>query len=180
MHLIRCLAFISARLQFSVFTVQVPGVSNQVANALSRDKSLFRHLFLQANPASTPIPLHCWTFWLYRNQIGHQGSGWPCGTLFHHSLAPSTGRSYASAKERYAAYCNKFKFSLLPASEHQLCQFVSFLASESLSHCSINCYLPAISTFIMAYGSTPYVRMTTKKSGGHIKSAQMTCSKCLG
>ena len=32
---------------------------------------------------------------------------------------------------------------------------------------------------IMAYGSTPYVGMTPKKNGGHIKSAQMTRSKCL-
>ena len=32
---------------------------------------------------------------------------------------------------------------------------------------------------IMAYGSTPYVGMTRKKNGGHIKSAQMTRSKCL-
>ena len=34
-------------------------------------------------------------------------------------------------------------------------------------------------TIIMAYGSTPYVGMTPKKNGGHITSAQMTCSKCL-
>ena len=27
---------------------------------------------------------------------------------------------------------------------------------------------------IMAYGSTPYVGMTLKKNGSHIKSAQMT------
>ena len=32
---------------------------------------------------------------------------------------------------------------------------------------------------IMAYGSTPYVGMAPKKNGGHIKSAQMTRSKCL-
>ena len=31
----------------------------------------------------------------------------------------------------------------------------------------------------MAYGSTPYVGMTPPKNGGHIKSAQMTRSKCL-
>ena len=29
------------------------------------------------------------------------------------------------------------------------------------------------------YGSTPYVGMAPKKNGGHIKSAQMTRSKCL-
>ena len=32
---------------------------------------------------------------------------------------------------------------------------------------------------IMAYGSTPYVGMAPKKNGGHIKSAQITRSKCL-
>ena len=34
-------------------------------------------------------------------------------------------------------------------------------------------------TYIMAYGSTPYVGMAPKKNGGHIESAQMTRSKCL-
>ena len=32
---------------------------------------------------------------------------------------------------------------------------------------------------IMAYYHTPYVGMTMKKNGGHIKRAQMTRSKCL-
>ena len=32
---------------------------------------------------------------------------------------------------------------------------------------------------IMAYGSTPYVGMTPKKNGRHIKSAQITRLKCL-
>ena len=32
-------------------------------------------------------------------------------------------------------------------------------------------------SFIMAYGSTPYVGMTPKKNGGYIKNAQMTRSK---
>jgi len=31
----------------------------------------------------------------------------------------------------------------------------------------------------MAYGSMAYVGMALKKNGGHIKSAQMTRSKCL-
>ena len=30
------------------------------------------------------------------------------------------------------------------------------------------------STFIIVYGSTPYVGMTPNKNGGHIKSVQMT------
>ena len=36
-----------------------------------------------------------------------------------------------------------------------------------------------LATNIMAYGSTPHVGMTLKKSGGHIKSAPMTRSKRL-
>ena len=36
-----------------------------------------------------------------------------------------------------------------------------------------------VGDIIMAYGSMPYVGMTPKKNGGHIKSAQMTRSKCL-
>ena len=32
---------------------------------------------------------------------------------------------------------------------------------------------------VMAYSSTPYVEMAPEKNGGHIKSAQMTHSKCL-
>ena len=32
---------------------------------------------------------------------------------------------------------------------------------------------------IMVYDNTPYVGMTLKKNGGHIKSAQMMRSKCL-
>jgi len=30
----------------------------------------------------------------------------------------------------------------------------------------------------MVYGSMPYVGMALKKNGGHIKSTQMTRSKC--
>ena len=36
-----------------------------------------------------------------------------------------------------------------------------------------------IEQYIMAYSSTPYVGMAPKKNGGHIKSEQMTRSKCL-
>ena len=43
----------------------------------------------------------------------------------------------------------------------------------------IHAALFACSLNIMAYGSTPYVGMTPKKNGRHIKSAQITRSKCL-
>lgn len=40
----------------------------------------------------------------------------------------------------------------LPASEHQLCQFVSFLANQSLCHITIKSYLAAIRHLHIAEG----------------------------
>ena len=57
MHLLRCLAFISARFEFYMFAVHIRGVDNLLADALSRDKcALFLQLFPQASPQPTAIP----------------------------------------------------------------------------------------------------------------------------
>ena len=66
---------------------------------------------------------------------------------------------------------------------------IAWLEIRSLAELFIeSCILVQISSVIspsrcmdciMAYGSTPYVGMAPKKSGGHIKSAQMTRSKYL-
>ena len=65
---------------------------------------------------------------------------------FHNGLAPSTQRAYASAKRRYKVFCAQYKLFPLPASEHQLCQFVSVLAKDNLSHSTIKSYLPQLGT----------------------------------
>ena len=59
---------------------------------------------------------------------------------FQNLLAPSTQRSYSSASKRYFQFC----FPLLPLSEHQLCQYVSYLAEDGISHASVKCYLSAL------------------------------------
>ena len=57
MHLVRCLAFISARYQFQAYAVHVPGVENTLADALSRNNlPLFRSTYPQANQEPSPIP----------------------------------------------------------------------------------------------------------------------------
>ena len=63
---------------------------------------------------------------------------------FHNGLAPSTQRAYASAKRRYKVFYAQYKLFPLPASEHQLCQFVSVLAKDNLSHSTIKSYLAAV------------------------------------
>ena len=40
----------------------------------------------------------------------------------------------------------------IPASEHQLCQFVACLAIEKISHSTIKCYLSAIRHLHVAVG----------------------------
>ena len=47
---------------------------------------------------------------------------------FLHGLAESTRKTYNLAKRRYSEFASKHGFQPLPASEHQLCQFVSYQA----------------------------------------------------
>ena len=57
MHLMRCLAFIAAKYEFTIFATHIPGVNNVLADALSQNnESLFHSLHPQANQSPTPIP----------------------------------------------------------------------------------------------------------------------------
>ena len=57
MHLIRCLAFITARFQFIITAAHIAGVKNMAADALSRNKlDVFRSIYPQADPAPSSIP----------------------------------------------------------------------------------------------------------------------------
>jgi hypothetical protein len=57
MHLTRCLAFISAKLDIHFVASHIKGIHNSCADALSRNNlSLFRALYPQANPEPTAIP----------------------------------------------------------------------------------------------------------------------------
>ena len=57
MHLMRCLAFVMAKFQFSMFATHIKGVNNTRADALSRDNwPLFHSLHPQAQRYPTAIP----------------------------------------------------------------------------------------------------------------------------
>ncbi|XP_031572598.1 uncharacterized protein LOC116306659 [Actinia tenebrosa] len=71
-----------------------------------------------------------------------------CRELMKEGLAQSTRRSYASAQNRFTAFCLQFgkahaDGSVCPADEWTLCLFASFL-SQSLNHASIKAYLSAV------------------------------------
>ena len=51
---------------------------------------------------------------------------------------------YFSAKRRYYQFCYANHFNPLPTSEHRLCQFITSLAMEGLSHTTLKRYLSGI------------------------------------
>ena len=63
---------------------------------------------------------------------------------FRASLAPSTHRSYESAKRRYSQFCLLNKLTPLPLTEYNLCIFAAYLANSGLAHQTIKCYLSAV------------------------------------
>ena len=60
---------------------------------------------------------------------------------FRSGLAPSTQRSYTSAKRRFLSFCDASKLTPLPVTEQWLRRYVSFLAEQRLSPKSIKLYL---------------------------------------
>ena len=63
---------------------------------------------------------------------------------FHSGLAPSTHKSYNSAKRRFLCFCNQAQLNPLPISEMLLCRYVAHLAEEGLAPRTIKAYLSAI------------------------------------
>ena len=64
--------------------------------------------------------------------------------LIDRGVAKSTLISYDAGKRRYLAFCQQFNLSPLPVCEPNLCRFVAFLFSSSLSYQSIRSYLSAV------------------------------------
>ena len=71
---------------------------------------------------------------------------------FQSAIAPNSQRTYTSAQQRYIRFCTAVGLAPLPATEHQLCRYASFLASENLVHSTIKGYLSAIRHLQIATG----------------------------
>ena len=71
---------------------------------------------------------------------------------FQSALAPTSQRTYSSAQQGYIRLCATFGLAPLPVVEHQLCQFVSYLADDKLTHSTIKSYLSAIRHMQIALG----------------------------
>jgi len=114
MHLIRCLAFITAKFQFLLSASHIPGVENTAADALSRNKVV---VFLQANfcsctnSSSPPRPSLAIQTRLDVLELDRYVEQY-----FHLELAPSNRRTYSSAQHRYLLFCSHHHFTPSPFS----------------------------------------------------------------
>ena len=169
MHLMRCLAFIMAKFNFLLVASHIRGIENDLADALSRDNVHYFHSnYPQAKAAPTVIPQSLADLLICsckaRLDISHLDQA--VEFYFQNSLAPSTQCTYASAKNRYSQFCSQYNFPVLPVSEHQLCQYVPFLAEAGLSHVSIKCYLSAIRHLQIAHSlPDPHISSMPKLEG---------------
>ena len=92
---------------------------------------------------------------------------------FQSALAPTSQRTYASA-QRYVCFCISFGLTPLPVSEHQLCQFASHLANETLAHSTIKGYLLAICHLQIASGLPDPAISNMPKPEGVVKGIKST------
>lgn len=93
----------------------------------------------------------CWICWLSPGQFGALDRA--VEFYFWNSLAASTRSAYGSAKSHYTKFCISNGLSPLPASEHQLCQFVSCLVNQNLCHSTMKCYPSAVRHLHVAGGA---------------------------
>jgi hypothetical protein len=96
---------------------------------------LSHSLHPQAEQEATPIPVCLLDVLIVRLDVT---------ALDKNGLRASTRCSYNSAKKSYMQFCHARDVMPTPATEHQLCQYVSNLNPDNLCHSIIKSYLSAI------------------------------------
>ena len=152
MHLLRDLVLPATSFSFSFSAKHVPGVHNEIADALSFSlagvlaPSTSSKPSAHATPAAAPGSVNLST--LQER----------CVSFLLHALATCTYKSYASAQRKCYKFCVEAAGGKLqangspcPADEWTLCLSATSLA-DSLRAASIKVYLSAVHTFHIEYG----------------------------
>lgn len=150
MHLLRYLVLPATRFSFSFSAKHVPGVHNEIPDALSFSlagvlaPSTSSKPSAHATPAAAPGSVNLST--LQER----------CVSFLLHGLATSTYKFYASAQRKCYKFCvqaGKLQAngSPCPADEWTLCLSATFLA-DSLRAASIKVYLSAVHSLHIEYG----------------------------
>ena len=94
-------------------------------------------------------------------------------TIFEHSLATTTKGTYRAGVKKFNQFCVLHHITNpLPASQHLLCLFASYLANCGLSHGTIKTYMSAVHFWHLAndyepprVGDMPKLKLVEKGSG---------------
>jgi hypothetical protein len=145
----------------------VLGVSNDVADALSRNQVYHVTPVLSRVPMSCARPcpqaLHCRDARLGLTDLDR--------LVLQLAGRRATTRVYESGQCRFLAFCTHFSLIPLPATESVLCHFVAFLAASSMSYGSVRSYLSAIRHLHIMSGIpdpslTPLAQLVYSTTGG--------------
>ena len=134
-HLLWCLFFLEAKLNVTLVTTHVPGAKNLVADALSHNRLM--EFFTLNSTGQAPA--------ISGTTSPTAGPSQPARLVHQYikcSLVPSTQHTYATAQRRYTK-CLLSGTNPFPVSEHFLCGYSAYLASENLKASSIKGYLSA-------------------------------------
>ena len=86
MHMLRCIFFVAALLEFTIRAVHIPGNQSTAADAISRNKpTLFFLQVPETNPLPTPVPQALIELMILQ-QPDWLSPGWSC--LFRSCLKP--------------------------------------------------------------------------------------------
>ncbi|XP_019858872.1 PREDICTED: uncharacterized protein LOC109587091 [Amphimedon queenslandica] len=121
-HLLKCLFFWEAKFDFEHSADHIPGC-------------LRAHL----HPTSASSPAHRPQSSVDLSQLGEVVQRY-----FEHGLAPSSNRTYSSAKSCCMNFCHSAGLAPYPLSQGTLCLFAAFLAQRRLAPRSISTNLSAV------------------------------------
>ncbi len=145
MQLRRCLAYLKARIEFSMWATHIQGTRNQAADSLSRNNVTgFRLWCPQAQEQESAVPAELLDMLLLQETNWTRRDWMEQWTSSVARPADSTRRTYAAAKKRYVRFCTTHHINILPSTEQNLYRYVAFLAKEGVRATSIKCYLSAM------------------------------------
>lgn len=152
MDLIRRIYFCGARWNFLVRIRHIPGVKNDISDALSRfQESRFRRLVTGAQPTGQALPeeLSEVPTALLQRQFGLSALDEPVSQLVSSHLAPATRRVYGTGTRRFLIFCLTHGCPYLSFDALSVRRFAAYLQSGGVS--------PKTGTFIfLLYASSTF------------------------
>jgi len=139
------LFFIEAHFQFEISSRHIPGVSNTLANYLSRNQMAKFHANLphaDTHPSHVPPFLLQWL--LDTTGLDITTLDQEVQYLCEQGIASSTRKTYQTALRRFAQFCTLYNvLTPFPVSESLLCYFATHLSRDKLAPQTIKVYLGA-------------------------------------